>query len=156
MPVLSTTDLSGAPRARVIVLRQVEPGPALLWFHTDMRSMKVPELRGEPRVALTFWDPRAALQLRVEGRSAIESDGAVLDAAWARVPAAARRNYSTVAAPGSPEAGETRYLDDGRVNFGMFSVRAQRLEWLWLGPERHIRGESRWSVSGWDAQALVP
>lgn len=167
-PVLATVGLDGAPRARVLVLRRCEPEAGVLWLHTDRRAVKVAELSAEPRAALTFWDSRRALQLRVEGSARIEADAAVLAEAWARVPDGSRRNYATVEAPGSPCPEDADPSGDnagahlganaveGRVNFAMVAIRAERLDWLWLGPEQHRRGESRRAGAGWESRALVP
>lgn len=139
----------------MLVLRRAEPSAGLLWLHTDVRSAKRAELAADPRAALTFWDARANLQLRVEGVAQIDPDPGLLSDAWARVPEAARRNYASVAAPGAPLAGALAFLEDGRANFAMIAVRAERLEWLWLGPV-HRRGESRRREDGWASRALVP
>jgi pyridoxine/pyridoxamine 5'-phosphate oxidase len=155
-PVLSTIGADGAPKARVLVLRKAEPPSGLLWLHTDRRAAKVAELRDDPRVALTFWDARHVLQLRVEGVARLESDPALLAEAWARVPEASRRSYSTLEAPGRPMAGELAFVGDGGGNFSMIAIRAERLEWLWLGPALHRRGESRRRDDGWNSVALVP
>ena len=155
-PVLSTIGVDGAPRARVLVLRRADPAAALLWLHTDVRSAKVAELAREKRAALTFWDAKRALQLRVEGLARIESDPAVLAEAWARVPQASRGSYSTVDAPGRRLDGTLAFSGDGAENFAMITIRAERLDWLWLGPGRHRRGESRRVGSGWESSALVP
>jgi predicted pyridoxine 5'-phosphate oxidase superfamily flavin-nucleotide-binding protein len=159
-PVLATLGADGAPRARVLVLRRVDPGAGLLWLHSDNRSAKVGELGAEPRVALTFYDARKALQLRLEGEATLVADAAVVADAWARVPEPARRNYATVEPPGSPTGpGEAALSGDGAANFALIEVRAARLEWLWLGPEQHRRGESRRAApdaDGWVSGALVP
>lgn len=155
-PVLSTVGLDGAPRARVIVLRKAEPVAGLLWLHTDARSAKLAELRADPRAALTFWDARRALQLRVEGRAAVDVDAALTADAWAGVPEASRRNYATVEAPGSLCVGEVFHGAPGEANFALIGVRVERLEWLWLGPDRHVRGISRRCDAAWEACALVP
>lgn len=140
----------------MLVLRRAEPSAGLLWLHTDVRSAKRAELAANARAALTFWDARANVQLRVEGVAQIESDPGLLSDAWARVPEAARRNYASVAAPGAPLAGPVAILADGRANFAMIAVRAERLEWLWLGPDCHRRGESRRREGGWASGGLVP
>jgi pyridoxine/pyridoxamine 5'-phosphate oxidase len=155
-PVLATVGLDGAPRARVLVLRRVEPEAGVLWLHTDRRAAKWAELSADPRVALTFWDPRRVLQLRMEGRARLEEDAAVLVEAWARVPEGSRRNYATADAPGSPRLGDVAHVPDGRPNFAMVAIRAERLDWLWLGPVAHQRGESRRVETGWESRALIP
>ncbi len=140
----------------MLVLRRAEPAAGLLWLHTDLRSAKVAELAADPRAALTFWDPRRALQLRVEGVAGFEPDPAILAQAWARVPEVARRSYCTVEPPGRRLAGEILFDARGERNFAMLAIRVERLEWLWLGPDRHCRGESRRLGEGWEAAALVP
>jgi hypothetical protein len=159
-PVLATLGAEGAPRARVLVLRRVDPVAGLLWLHSDRRSAKVGELGAEPRVALTFYDARKALQLRLEGEAALVMDAAAVADAWARVPEPARRNYATAEPPGSPTGpGEAILAGDGTANFALIQVTAVRLEWLWLGPDRHRRGESRRlapSDAGWVTGFLVP
>ncbi len=155
-PVLSSIGIDGGPRARVLVLRKAEPVAGLLWLHSDVRSAKVAELRADGRAALTFWDPRHALQLRLEGEARIEADPALLADGWARVPEGSRRSYSTADAPGSLLAGPLAFTGDGAGNFAMIALRAERLEWLWLGPERHRRGESRRRGGDWDSVLLVP
>lgn len=159
-PVLATLGADGAPRARVLVLRRVDPVEGLLWLHSDRRSAKVGELCAEPRVALTFYDVRKALQLRLEGRAALVADAGVVADAWARVPEPARRNYATAEPPGSATGpGDVPLAGDGAANFALIEVTAARLEWLWLGPDGHRRGESRrlaHGATGWVTGALVP
>ncbi len=154
--MLSTIGTDGAPKARVLVLRKAEPAAGLLWLHSDIRSAKVAELRAEPRSALTFWDARHALQLRVEGVARMDWSPRLLAANWAQVPDASRRSYSTADAPGTRLEGALAFAGDGAGNFAMIALEAERLEWLWLGPERHRRGESRRSAAGWDSASLVP
>jgi pyridoxamine 5'-phosphate oxidase len=161
LPVLATVGRDGAPRARVLVLRRVDPVAGLLLLHSDRRSAKIGQLAGDPRAALTFYDARRALQLRLEGLARIEADPAVQAEAWARVPEPARRNYRTVEPPGSPAgAGEPELGGDGADNFCLIEVRATRLEWLWLGPEGHRRGEARRTAADdaaiWTVGALIP
>lgn len=160
-PVLATVALDGAPSARVVVLRTVEPADGLIRVHSDSRAAKVAEIAAEPRVALTFLDAghagRPALQLRLTGMAACERAPAQLEAAWARVPEESRRNYSGGLPPGTP-------LPDGACaavvpsgdsrHFAMLRVQVRRLEWLWLG-EQHRRGLFR-AEDNWRAIELVP
>ncbi|MGL6044305.1 MAG: pyridoxamine 5'-phosphate oxidase family protein [Sandaracinobacteroides sp.] len=154
-PVLATAGLDGAPRARILVLRGVDPAAAMLWLHSDGRAGKIADMAAEPRVALVFWDPARQLQLRVEGEALLETDPGRLDASWARVPPDARRNYASADPPGAV-LGAGGLLGDGRANFALVEVRARRLEWLWLGAARHVRGESRLEPGGWADRALQP
>lgn len=159
-PVLATVGADGAPRARVLVLRRVDPVAGRVWLHSDRRSAKVGELAAEPRMALTFYDARKALQLRLEGAAALVADAVAVADAWAHVPEPARRNYATAEPPGSPAGpGDIALSGDGATNFALIEVQATRLEWLWLGHEQHRRGESRRlcpAADGWLTGAMVP
>jgi pyridoxamine 5'-phosphate oxidase len=161
-PVLATVGADGAPKARVLVLRRVDPAAGLLWLHSDKRSAKVAELAAEPRLALTFYDDRRALQLRLEGTGRVEVDPVALAEAWGHVPAAARRNYATALPPGSVAGtGSDDLAGDGTANFSMIEIAATRLEWLWLGPDLHRRGESMpvsaaAGTAAWASRGLVP
>jgi hypothetical protein len=153
--MLATVTLDGAPRARTLVLRAVEPGAGRIWLHSDSRAAKIAEIETEPRVALGFWDPVRQLQLRLEGRAGVERDGEAQEAAWARAPEAARRNYASVDPPGANFRAD-ELLPDGRANFAMIRVVAARLEWLWLGKAGHVRGESRFCEGVWQRRRLQP
>jgi hypothetical protein len=86
----------------------------------------------------------------------MESDPAALADHWARVPEGSRRNYATVEAPGRPCAGPVALSEEGFPNFAVIAIRAERLEWLWLGPAGHRRGASRRKPGGWASVGLVP
>jgi hypothetical protein len=161
-PVLATVAHDGAPSARVVVLRGVEAGAGLLWVHSDSRAAKVAEIAAEPRVALTFHDPGspscAPLQLRLSGEADCEQDPALLEAAWARVPALSRRNYGSADAPGTllPDGGgEAARPADDRRHFAILRVQARRLELLRLG-EPHRRARYLLEGGVWRGAALVP
>lgn len=173
-PVVATTGLDGAPRARVMVLRACDPASFRLRLHTDVRTTKVEELAAEPRLALLFYDAPAKLQVRLEGRGRIETEGNAAEAAWAATRPFSRRCYTAPSAPGSwapgPVSGLPPELEGreptpeesaaGRPHFAILEVEASALEFLHLAVTGHRRG--RWSrVSdgtgeGWEGRWLVP
>jgi len=156
-PILATVGADGAPRARTVVLRALDGPGRRLAAHSDSRSGKIGELAARPAAALTFYDPRDQLQLRVACRASVAFEGAEVDAAWARVPDTARRNYRTLAPPGSPTENESPALsDDGRGNFAMIWLALERLEFLWLAPDRHRRGWIQWDGDDCSGSWLVP
>jgi hypothetical protein len=161
-PLLATVALDGAPSARVVVLRGVDPAAGLLWLHSDSRAAKVGEIRAEPRVALTFHDQgdgqRAPLQLRLTGEAVCEHDPALLDAAWVRVPTPSRSNYGGAHAPGTPlpdGAGEGAAAAGDRRHFAMLRVQARRMDLLLLGAP-HRRAHYLLEGGLWRGEALVP
>ena len=56
-PALVSVGLDGWPKARTVVLRSVDRESATLRCHTDLRSPKVAELEGNPRVGVLAYDP---------------------------------------------------------------------------------------------------
>jgi pyridoxamine 5'-phosphate oxidase len=82
--VLATTDFSGRPAARAVVVREVSP--AGLVFFTDERSRKALELAAEPRAAAVLLWPGLGRQARVEGRveAAGETDADAEFASYSR------------------------------------------------------------------------
>lgn len=76
--VLATVDADGAPSARVVLCKTLEPDPGCVRFVSNYQSRKGRELAANPRAALVMhWD-HAHRQVRIEGRvvpaSAPDSD----------------------------------------------------------------------------------
>lgn len=66
---LATTTADGRPSARLVTLKELADGA--LVFTTGLWTRKVEELRGNPRVAATFYWPALGRQARIEGRAEI-------------------------------------------------------------------------------------
>ena len=62
---LATADATGAPSARIVLLKGVDEGGFV--FYTDYRSRKAAELEANPRAALVFYWPELERQVRVTG-----------------------------------------------------------------------------------------
>lgn len=83
---LVTVGDGGFPSARVVLCKDFVADPGYLVFYTNYRSRKVRELRGNPRVAVTFhWDALGR-QVRIEGIAvlapAAESDAYFASRNW--------------------------------------------------------------------------
>ena len=63
---LATATASGAPSARIVLLKGVDERGFV--FFTDYRSRKAEELEANPRAALVFYWPELERQVRVTGR----------------------------------------------------------------------------------------
>lgn len=63
---LSTCDAEGLPDARVLILKDLDDRG--WWFATNSDSAKGGQLAAHPKVALTFYWPAVARQVRVRGR----------------------------------------------------------------------------------------
>lgn len=66
---LATATADGRPSARLVTLKELADGA--LVFTTGLWTRKVEELRGNPRVAATFYWPTLGRQARIEGRAEI-------------------------------------------------------------------------------------
>lgn len=156
------TQAQAGPQARHLILRQVIPDERRLLFYTDRRTPKLREIEACPRVALLMWDPGHRRQLRATGQAGLLEDPAAVKRRWAAIPEAARRDYATVAAPGTAmpagSSGPAVDLALATQHFSVLSVQVQRLEWLELGGQRHQRIVLSWEAAGqsWQAQDLVP
>lgn len=142
-PAVATIGLDGRPRVRTVVLRQVEPRPRVVRFHTDVRSAKIRELERDDRIALHFYDPGQKIQIRLDGRARLWRRH---EGSWAKSREMSRICYAQVAAPGTP-------IDDPAVaatvspagdafgveNFVAVDVAVTALEWLYLDHAGHRR-----------------
>lgn len=64
--VLSTVDGQGYPDSRVVLLKGVEEGNFI--FYTNYQSAKAEQIRSKPYVALNFYWPQMARQVRIRGQ----------------------------------------------------------------------------------------
>lgn len=144
-PCLATISGGGAPRARLVVLRQVSADAVCFEIHTDQRSAKWAELAARASAALLFWDPAAALQLRVEGAARLAAGDAETDRVFAALPPGGRRVYGATPAPGARlDAPEAATMDGpAAAHFGRLVIEAETLEALRLGAAAHHR--ARWT-----------
>lgn len=65
--VLSTVDVSGHPDSRVVLLKGVFHGSFV--FYTNYQSAKAQQICEQPYVALNFYWPETARQVRIRGRA---------------------------------------------------------------------------------------
>ena len=147
-PVLATQGLDGFPQARTIVLRQADAANWTLTAFTDARSPKCAELLAQPHMQLIFWSTRLNWQLRVSAQATVHTQGALVDAAWARVrQSKAAGDYLSTAAPGSiivselntQAASNTEYASMHHLAILSFAV--QSMDWLALDRTGHQRAK---------------
>ncbi|KAL1520239.1 hypothetical protein AB1Y20_023709 [Prymnesium parvum] len=173
-PVVASSDASGAPQQRVMVLRAVEcdgydaPGPppsALprLRFHTDVRSRKCAELSGGARCGVLFYDKAEKLQLRAAGRAQLHElrrQHAEAARAWGEAAPMSRKCYFVDEAPGQAVSLEAlrglrealRGVDTQRAeppspHFACIVVHVSQLELLYLSHDDSRRAVARYSVA---------
>ena len=180
LPTLSTIRTAAAgdsgagrlePAARTVVLRYAdrEENGGTIACHTDARGAKIAEIEAYPRVAWTFYDPRARLQVRANGAATVLTEGAIVDAAWEATAPSARRCYLAPHVPGTPSdepevnmPPAVRKRDPtpeesapGRANFAVLRTAIDGFDWLHLHHAGHRRAlfnreEGEWR-GGWVA-----
>ena len=169
-PVVASVDADGLPQQRVMVLRKCIEAEAVMRFHTDLRSAKVSEIEVGGRISVLGYDAAAKIQIRASGFATVTGAGDAADAAWVASSPSSRRCYLTRYAPGSvadkpisglpislenrvPERSET---EAGRANFAVLTVKLDRLEWLYLAHDGHVRARFAAHEGTWAGEWLIP
>ncbi|AOK06972.1 pyridoxamine 5'-phosphate oxidase family protein [Burkholderia sp. AU19243] len=168
MLLAATLGVDGAPKVRMVVLRQVDRARRVLAFHTDVRSEKVAELRRDPRIAIVANDLGSLVQIRAEGVSSICDDEAQRRAIWQSSRPHTLLLYRAPLRPGTPiESPDDARIaasrstgatadDDGYRNFCLIHVDVTRIDWLELGRSGHRRAIFDVSDGGCEGRWVAP
>lgn len=167
---LATVAPDGLPAARTVVLRAISFEERTARIHTDLRSPKIADLRGQPHAVLLWYVPEWKLQLRIAANISVHHQDSVTEAAWRETHVRSRRVYNTPHPPGTraskpltdiapelegqnPTAANTA---PGYANFAVLIARFDALEWLTLSADGNRRGELRWLDGAWHLHWLAP
>lgn len=161
---MATVGTGGTAKVRYVVLRQASEDSNEVAFHTDVRSSKVAEIRTNPKVALVTADLEANIQIRLEGKASIITNGPVKRAAWD-----ASRDHSLVLyrnplAPGteidhpsdSQPGNDPTDHEDGYENFCVIVISVTRVDWLDLSVNEHERASLTREGSDWYGTWVAP
>jgi len=169
-PVLTTIGLEGEPKARIIILRDLDLEERSIRLHTDARSAKIAQIGRNPNVILAFYDPAHEIQVQVSGNATVHKADAYADAAWTGAPPPSRRAYLAEREPGTPLPGPAsglpadvegkipseKRLETGRSNFAAIRMVFEQVDWLFLSPTGNRRARFTWEADGWAGTWLAP
>jgi pyridoxamine 5'-phosphate oxidase len=131
------------PEVRSVVLRQADGQKKKLFFHTDLRSPKIPQLQLKPQLSWLFYDKDIRMQLRLAATAIIHTDDDVANEAWEQAKLASRLTYTTSSASGTiltaPELinlnqteVEPELITIARNNFCVVETTVQEMDWVLL------------------------
>lgn len=154
---------------RTIVLRKVDRSAHQLLFFTDCRSPKVNHLEHHPNTAITFWNPRRKVQLRIKGVASLEQGSEEARRYWEHLSIAGRESYATLLPPGTASVEDSTGLpehwskdmekaetDDAFENFMLIYVTVKEIDALHLHPEGHQRARFIQEGEEWKKNWLIP
>ncbi|MCY7375419.1 MAG: pyridoxamine 5'-phosphate oxidase family protein [Pyrinomonadaceae bacterium] len=162
-PTIATIGADGSPNARVIVFRKFKPEQRVLIFHTDLRSPKIEELRGNARISWLFYHPNEKLQFRIAGEATIHSDAGdeLKLKQWQATWNFGRRCYMGAApslisenvTSGLPteiveREPTTEESEVGFPNFAVISTKINSIDCLELHNQGHHRSLFSWDENG--------
>jgi len=153
---------------RTVVLRKVEGRK--LFFHTDIRSPKVAQLKQSEFTSILFYDPARRIQLRIKAQVAFHQLDEISESLWQETRLSARKYYLSESPPGTeldsqfdtlpehlhgfdPERSES---EKGKENFLVVSLQALSIDWLFLHSQGHKRAIIQYLDSGYKANWINP
>ncbi|MFN0262283.1 pyridoxamine 5'-phosphate oxidase family protein [Tepidamorphus sp. 3E244] len=144
-PTLATVDADGRPQARTVILREADMDARHLRFNTDTRAPKHAQMFDGGPVALHVYDPDAKIQVRFHGRVRLHAGDQRARDVWDAMKSMSRECYRQGCPPGTPldsvEDVPRDTLDDlqGFANMAVADVTIERIDWLYLRHEGHMR-----------------
>ncbi|MCX7930301.1 MAG: pyridoxamine 5'-phosphate oxidase [Chlorobi bacterium] len=166
--VLATADASGAPSARVVLLKGIENGR--LHFYTNLESPKARDIAANPRVALLFYWAELERQVRIEGIAALLDHETVAEyfatrPRGAQIGAWASRQSAFLSSRQELEESVARYehqfADTEQIPpppwWGGYAVEPHAFE-FWQGRQNRLHDRFRFerTTMGWSRQRLSP
>ena len=86
---------------RIVVLRGIDEKEKKIWFHSDIRSNKVKNLKSNSEATLLFYDKKEKIQLRIFGNTKINYQNNITKKSWEKTAHMSRQCYLGDKAPGS-------------------------------------------------------
>jgi hypothetical protein len=140
------------PSIRTVVKRKTIDKEENL-FYTDIRSAKVKQLRKNPHCTLHFYHPKKRLQVIIQARAQILTEGALFEH-HKQIALLNPQDYSTALAPGSKVDQKSFEIGD-EENFCLIKCVSESIEILMLDRPQHLRAKFE-RADDWKGSWLVP
>ena len=158
------------PDGRIVVLRGVSQKEKKIWFHSDIRSIKIKTLKTNSLSSFLFYDKAEKIQLRISCDSKINYQNEITKNAWKKTVHMSRQCYLGEKGPGSisttPTSGLSKNIDDykysieeseiGYKNFCLVENFINTIEWLYLAAKGHRRACFNIKNNSLEKKWLIP
>ena len=169
IPVFICGD-SNKSDGRIVVLRGINKEEKKIWFHSDIRSNKVKNLKLNSKATFLFYDKNEKIQLRISGNTMINYKNDITKNSWNKTAHMSRQCYLGEKAPGSdsldPTSGLTSDIDNlkytieeseiGYENFCVIETFIKSIEWLYLAAKGHRRAYFSFKNNSLEKKWLIP
>lgn len=142
--VFSTITKNNSPNSRTVILREFEQD-WILKIHSDIRALKVQELKKNEDVCLLFYSNKKKIQLRLYGKASIKKNDLK---SWNGLSKWSKKNYISYNTPGNEIELKninikSTNIDEGINNFCTIIVKINEIDWLCLSRHGNKRAKIR-------------
>lgn len=102
---------------RTVVLRRVDVDTRKLYFHTDIRSAKIEQIRSNGLLSWLAYDPGRRSQIRLSGPTILHHRNELARSHWASTQHHSRRCYLLADGPGRPLSPDASPMDERLSSF---------------------------------------
>lgn len=100
--VVIGTTVGALAQMRTVVLRRVDQNTRKLYFHTDIRSAKIDQIRATGQLSWLAYDPSRRSQIRLSGSTVLHHRNELAQLHWSGTQHHSRRCYLLPEGPGRP------------------------------------------------------
>lgn len=138
------------PEQRTVILRNANKSEKTLSFNTDIRSLKIEQLKINDFISWLFYDKTLKVQLRIYAKAIIHIGDFVAETAWEKSRLSSKICYTTQRKPGSfinePEFVEVNQTDVepellsfARNNFAVVETKIHAVDFVFLNRKGNKR-----------------
>ena len=166
----SNINKENMPDTRTVILRNFIRDKKNIYFHTDLRSNKVSEIKKNGKCFLLFYSQKLKEQLRMTVVSSIHYNDDITLEAWKKTRLMSRKCYLSNNAPGSlseiPTDGidlslkgiepDEKESEKGYSNFAVVVNKINMIDWLYLSSNGHKRLAFELKNQSWKSNWKIP